>query len=636
MRTCFCRSDSSGSASRADRTPESAGLSSRMPACTYSASAEMRSPLAICCRMSALGLRSPRSIWLRYGLDTPAACASWRIDFPACSRCSLMYSPIEFRMPSACHVMLAIANDQQAHRSAPLVPDAEEGARFGGTHRRPLRDPGQLGRPLHQLRIAGHGTAAGVGGGVLHADPQVASRGERTEQHGHGAPADPGRGPGRAGGQRGHRRGYRRHIPRHAARHAHHQVAVHVPAGWRPELTEQPVQRRHLADVEKLELRDDSALLGQPVEVLDERPGVGEHLVTEIDRPTGQRAGIGSRVEDRESVGEAVGNRASGGELHDEVGALAQRRYRVSQPAAVQRGPGRVVPDVHVDDRRPGRLTLLGGRDELVESDRKRRYRGLVGLSAGRGHGDQGSCHGGKITLARLGLRGPDLPCPGFTLSRIYAGAARPAGSARCCRANASDSARSATRPALVATRLVLTSTTTAPLYPVAARRPRSSAHGWLPRPGTRCSSGMGPAGLPVPSARCTWARRPPSSAAMARASEPDAAVCERSSVTCGTSSAVGSQVGAYGTTSLPPALSGYMFSTANMTSVSSAISARPFVKPRTYSRCQRKGGCRTTTFASSRSARSLARRSFSHGSRPQTRWVSSRLGACTETTGSW
>ena len=28
-------------------------------------SAEIRSPLAICWRMSALGLRSPRSIWLR-------------------------------------------------------------------------------------------------------------------------------------------------------------------------------------------------------------------------------------------------------------------------------------------------------------------------------------------------------------------------------------------------------------------------------------------------------------------------------------------------------------------------------------------------------------------------------------------
>src|SRR5580698_10696817 len=200
MRTCFCRSDSSGSASSADRTPESAGLSSRMPACTYSASAEMRRPLAICARMSALGLRRPRSIWLRYGLDTPACCASWRIEILACSRCSLMYSPIEFTftlgMPSFCHGMLAIANDQQARGSVPRAPDAEEGTRVGGTHRRPLREPRQLRGPFHKLRVAGDGAAARVGQRVLHADPQVTSCGERTEQHWQRAPADPGRRPG--------------------------------------------------------------------------------------------------------------------------------------------------------------------------------------------------------------------------------------------------------------------------------------------------------------------------------------------------------------------------------------------------------------------------------------------------------
>ena len=32
----------------------------------------MRSAFAICCRISADGLRNPRSIWLRYGLLTPA------------------------------------------------------------------------------------------------------------------------------------------------------------------------------------------------------------------------------------------------------------------------------------------------------------------------------------------------------------------------------------------------------------------------------------------------------------------------------------------------------------------------------------------------------------------------------------
>ncbi len=122
----------------------------------------------------------------------------------------------------------------------------------------------------------------------------------------------------------------------------------------------------------------------------------------------------------------------------------------------------------------------------------------------------------------------------------------------------------------------------------------------------------------------------------MASASEPEAAVCDRSSVTCGTLSAVGSQCGAYGTTTPLPSLIGYMFSTANITSVPAARAARPSSKPRAYSDCQRNGGWTTTTRAPTRSARSLERRSFSHGSRPHTRWVSSRLGACTARIGIW
>src|SRR5689334_5062795 len=54
----------------------------------------MRRPLAICCRISALGLRRPRSIWLRYGLDTPASFESWRNEIFALLRCCLMYSPM--------------------------------------------------------------------------------------------------------------------------------------------------------------------------------------------------------------------------------------------------------------------------------------------------------------------------------------------------------------------------------------------------------------------------------------------------------------------------------------------------------------------------------------------------------------
>ena len=53
---------------------------SRIPACTYSVSAEIRSALAICWRISADGRRSPRSIWLRYGLEIPASSDSRRSE----------------------------------------------------------------------------------------------------------------------------------------------------------------------------------------------------------------------------------------------------------------------------------------------------------------------------------------------------------------------------------------------------------------------------------------------------------------------------------------------------------------------------------------------------------------------------
>ncbi len=56
---------------------------SRIPAWTYRVSAEIRSPWAIRLRISALGLRSPRSTWLRYGFETSAALASWRRDICA-------------------------------------------------------------------------------------------------------------------------------------------------------------------------------------------------------------------------------------------------------------------------------------------------------------------------------------------------------------------------------------------------------------------------------------------------------------------------------------------------------------------------------------------------------------------------
>src|SRR6266540_5608760 len=70
-----------------------AGRSSRIPACTYRVSAEIRSPFAIACRISALGLRRPRSICDRYGMETPASPAALRRESFALSRWSLMKLP---------------------------------------------------------------------------------------------------------------------------------------------------------------------------------------------------------------------------------------------------------------------------------------------------------------------------------------------------------------------------------------------------------------------------------------------------------------------------------------------------------------------------------------------------------------
>src|SRR5262245_52565394 len=76
-----------------------------MPARTYNASAEIRSPLAICWRISALGLRRPRSIWLRYGFETPASLDSWRSEIFALLRCCLMYSPMSRPRPATLSAM---------------------------------------------------------------------------------------------------------------------------------------------------------------------------------------------------------------------------------------------------------------------------------------------------------------------------------------------------------------------------------------------------------------------------------------------------------------------------------------------------------------------------------------------------
>ena len=85
---------SDGSASIASGTvlTDRASLA-RMPARTYSDSTLIRSAWATCWSTSADGLRSPRSICERYGLETSANSASRRTESLARSRWVRMNAP---------------------------------------------------------------------------------------------------------------------------------------------------------------------------------------------------------------------------------------------------------------------------------------------------------------------------------------------------------------------------------------------------------------------------------------------------------------------------------------------------------------------------------------------------------------
>ena len=145
----------------------------------------------------------------------------------------------------------------------------------------------------------------------------------------------------------------------------------------------------HLPEVEQLELGCHSALLNQLVELADERPRVGEHVVAEVGRPHGQAAGIGLRVEDLEPLVERVVDAAAGRELDDEVGVLADRRDPLPQKRQVERRLVLPVADMDVDHRRAGTLAVLGGLRELLRRGRQVGTVFLRRLGTCRGHGDQ-------------------------------------------------------------------------------------------------------------------------------------------------------------------------------------------------------------------------------------------------------
>src|SRR5271169_5106048 len=82
----------------------------------------MRSALAICWRISAEGRRSPRSIWLRYGLEIPASSESRRSESRAVPRCSRMKEPRSNQRSLGSVLTLASVPPQRHGPELPVVP----------------------------------------------------------------------------------------------------------------------------------------------------------------------------------------------------------------------------------------------------------------------------------------------------------------------------------------------------------------------------------------------------------------------------------------------------------------------------------------------------------------------------------
>ena len=98
-----------------------------------------------------------------------------------------------------------------------------------------------------------------------------------------------------------------------------------LPAERQPLGFQQASQGRHVAKIEELELGNDLQLMAAPEELNDEAPRVHEHVGTEIDRATGEGAGIRERVEDRQSGTLGISDRTAGGQLDHKVRGLSDR-----------------------------------------------------------------------------------------------------------------------------------------------------------------------------------------------------------------------------------------------------------------------------------------------------------------------
>ena len=136
-RVFFCSSVMNGSRRISPTRSAVPVRSSRIPARTYRVSELISRARAICWRISADGLRRPRSIWLRYGLEMPASSDSLRSDSWPTRRCSRMNSPSSsHRLSSSSRTRgedtaTIASRTKSAASRAPLAGSPQEGLDVG-------------------------------------------------------------------------------------------------------------------------------------------------------------------------------------------------------------------------------------------------------------------------------------------------------------------------------------------------------------------------------------------------------------------------------------------------------------------------------------------------------------------------
>lgn len=125
----------------------------------------------------------------------------------------------------------------------------------------------------------------------------------------------------------------------------------------------------------------------------DERPGVEEDLVAEVDGAARDGARVRSRIQHGQPSLQRVVHAAPGGQLHHQSGAGPQRGDGLGQPDRIEGGLVLLVADVHVHH---GGASCLAGsrlRYQLGQRGGQLRPGRLLHLGPGGRHSDQGRMH---------------------------------------------------------------------------------------------------------------------------------------------------------------------------------------------------------------------------------------------------